>query len=888
MTRHITFWGYVLAAAWFLVAGGCHPQQPVYFPREDGDLSHYRGMATEIEYPDVEADGLAEVNGSLRPFSLENNEAHEPWDLTLEEAIRISLANAKVMRNIGAQVLGNSPPEFLLRNPELAPTIYDPAMVESNPRTGVEAALSAFDAQFSMVAGWGDPNLAQHGKTDSPQNLREVGGGTIGQFFPRVRQQDIGTFQAQLQKTNIVGGTSTISHDWLYTWSNNGSRVTPSDWTVMLRGEIRQPLLQGAGVQFNRIAGPGAIPGFNNGVMIARINTDVALADFEAAVRNLVYDVESAYWELYFAYRQLDAVIAGRDSGLQSWRQVHEKFRVGSAPVHDEARARQQYFAFRDAMQDALTNLYHTEGKLRYLMGLAATDGRLIRPADEPTVAKVTFDWAETLAEALARNVDLRQQKWIVKQRELELIAAKNYLLPRLDLYAMWQFQGLGHTLIDPSGGVGNGIGGDGRYLYDPDSNAYQSLMSGDFQDWSLGMQFSMPLGFRKEMSGVRYAQLNLARERAKLQEAELELSHQLAASIREMESNLQRAQTNFNRRVAARDEVEAAQAKYEAQVRDGTLDLVLDAQRRLAEAESAYYRSLIDYNKSIADVHYRKGSLLEYNGVYLAEGPWPAKAYFDARRRARARDASIYLDYGFTRPKVVSRGPVEQHALGGGVAGAASAEWVEAGQASEDPRATDQPWPGAAPYEMPREGESLPAPVAEPLPPEPDDSQSRSAAPAGPRLGGSAVPAPSAAVRKSAKPLDVGTLDLAALAADGDQPAGNGKNATDRAEVDAKGQRADSGWSVVRQAAFTAEADSAPRPATTAAKPAESTSSEAGRGVAATSNGAPPEASRSVQQGRLKWTVPEPDRTRSHHRESVADPPVAADHRPASGWKRL
>jgi len=91
------------------------------------------------------------------------------------------------------------------------------------------------------------------------------------------------------------------------------------------------------------------------------------------------------------------------------------------------------------------------------------------------------------------------------------------------------------------------------------------------------------------------------------------------------------------------------------------TLDLLLDAQRRRAEAESAYYRSLVDYNKAIMNVHYRKGSMLDYDGVYLAEGEWPGKAYFDALRQARKRDAGLYMDYGYTRPKVMSTGPVPQ-----------------------------------------------------------------------------------------------------------------------------------------------------------------------------------------------------------------------------------
>jgi hypothetical protein len=184
-------------------------------------------------------------------------------------------------------------------------------------------------------------------------------------------------------------------------------------------------------------------------------------------------------------------------------------------------------------------------------------------------------------------------------------------------------------------------------------------LTGGQFQEWQLGLQLSVPIGFRRELSSVRHHELLIARERAILQDLELEISHQLGDSIRDIDLNYGLTQTNFNRRVAAEKEVQAVQASYEADL--VTLDLLLDAQRRRAEAESAYYRSLIDYNKAIMGVHYRKGSLLDYNGVYLAEGPWPGKAYFDALREARKRDASMYLDYGYTRPNVLSRGPVPQ-----------------------------------------------------------------------------------------------------------------------------------------------------------------------------------------------------------------------------------
>ena len=88
-----------------------------------------------------------------------------------------------------------------------------------------------------------------------------------------------------------------------------------------------------------------------------------------------------------------------------------------------------------------------------------------------------------------------------------------------------------------------------------------------------------MPIGFRREMSGVRNAQLQLAKERAKLQEAELELSHQLAFAIRDMEAAQVLSQTNFNRRIAAQRQVEAVAAAYET----GTV--TLDVLRQFAAA---------------------------------------------------------------------------------------------------------------------------------------------------------------------------------------------------------------------------------------------------------------------------------------------------------------
>ena len=82
---------------------GCGPSQPFYF-FDDGDMSHYKGVAIQVEYPDTDPDRLAEVEGAQPPLTLRNSEAREIWDLTLQEAIRTALTNGKVIKGIGTQV----------------------------------------------------------------------------------------------------------------------------------------------------------------------------------------------------------------------------------------------------------------------------------------------------------------------------------------------------------------------------------------------------------------------------------------------------------------------------------------------------------------------------------------------------------------------------------------------------------------------------------------------------------------------------------------------------------------------------------------------------------------------------------------------------------------
>ncbi len=629
------------AVLWTLLATmllvGCRPMQP-YYLREDGDLSHYLDTATKIDYPDVETCSLDEVTQANEPVTIRTVDPDAPkWDLTLEEAIQTALANSKIVRGVPVRQFGqfvNQSPERLTLAPDGSSSIYDVAIQESG-QSGVEQILSNFDAVFNSQATWES--------FDRPQNVNR----NNGSLTPLVLQQDAVTITNELSKLSASGAQLFMRNTNTYTGANNldtsQTRAVNSDWLTTVETEIRQPLARNRGTQINRIP-----------VVLARMRTDGTLAQFELSVMELINNVEHAYWDLFFFYHNFQSATVGRDSALGIWRRVNAKYQAGApgGEAEQEAQAREQYFRFRARAEEQLHGVLRMEARLRFLMGLTTSDGRLIRPIDNPTVAQLTFDWQMISREAIMRNPALRQQRWRIKQRELELIAARNQLLPRIDAVALYRWVGIGDEF--------NHWNNTGIDFPNEGSSAVDGLFSGNHQEFRMGFEAEIPIGFRQPLAQVRNQQLLLVREKSRLEEQELEVIHQLDDVVKQMDAQYQLVQTNLDALAAAETQVRAVEAAFPAGV--VVLDLLLTAQQRRADAETSYYQALTQYNEAIALLHLRKGSVLDYNNVVLAEGPWPAKAYFDAQNLARQRDASYCLHYGYSRPNVVSRGPVENN----------------------------------------------------------------------------------------------------------------------------------------------------------------------------------------------------------------------------------
>ena len=128
-----------------------------------------------------------------------------------------------------------------------------------------------------------------------------------------------------------------------------------------------------------------------------------------------------------------------------------------------------------------------------------------------------------------------------------------------------------------------------------------------------------------------------------------------LSNAISEAERAYALVETNMNRRMAATEQVAAVQTAFEAD--NASLDSMLDSQRRLADSDVAYYRSLVEYQLAVKNVQVEKGTLLDYNEIFLNEAAWPTKAYQDAEFRESTRDEANKYDRPKTDAPSVSQG---------------------------------------------------------------------------------------------------------------------------------------------------------------------------------------------------------------------------------------
>ena len=599
-----------------------------------------------IAQPQLDERCLAPPPTDISPLALDETSITEEntIPLGLDQCIQIALENSSVLRDLGGTVV---------RNPQAQGTRFEPALAVTDPRFGEQRALSEFDAQLAAGLTFED--------VDRRFNSFLLGNNGF-------LEQDLHTYQWNISKQSATGGRYAFRHITLYDSNNQPSNVFgPSTFDTFIEGEVRHPLMQGAGTTFNRIAGPNATPGNINGVLVARIRQDISLADFERNVRDLVADVENAYWDLYFAYRDLNAKIDVRDKARETFEGEKQRrdASTGGFEAGNVEQAEEQFYRFQAEVLDALngrpldaTRTYNgsfggtfrgngglriAERRLRLVIGMPINDGRIIRPTDQPPEVAIVHDWDTALTEAIMRRPELRRQRWVLKQLELELIANRNFLKPRLDLVGRYRLRGFGQELLGDDSLSGNAL----------IPSAGESLLEGEYQEWMAGVELQMPIGFRQAYTAIRNTQLQMERERAILEEQERNISYGLSNAFSEVSRAYDNRLLQEKRLEATSKQINKLIARRESGSGGAPLDVILEAYRRYLDIRLRYHQAEVEYVLALRNVQFEKGTILDYCNVALTESQSDRTAY---RSASDLRSRRIPLGTPKHRDPVVSQ----------------------------------------------------------------------------------------------------------------------------------------------------------------------------------------------------------------------------------------
>jgi outer membrane protein TolC len=637
----------------FLAAVGC--KQQCFLTQADYDeFQHTIGLPPNLANdPSV---GITPVIPSVPPPVTVDNPDRQPWYLTLNEAVAIALENGTT----GVESVRVSQPGNLPINDDLVSftgngvsgvdSIRVFAMQPAIQQASIEFQIGRFDPAFVTSMSWASTDLPVQGLT-SFQN------------------GETANFLSGFIKPLPTGGYASVNFTTQYqnlTRPPTGFNVTNPAYSPQLTFGFEQPLIRDWGVDINQViptlapaAGlgvasqlaaavngrrPGLLQTANEGILISRIRFDQSRADFERHVAYMLVNVETAYWTLYGSYVDLYSKEQALRQAYETWRISKAKYEAGSINITSFAQTRGQYEKFRGDRLQSLDQVLENERTLRALLGLPIEDGKRIIPVDTPTVAPYLPDWESALRDAMELRPELVLAREELKAKQLQVQAQLNFMKPDLRSFANYAVNGLGDRLDGSGSRVDNG----GVVRSD---NALRDLASDHFTNWTVGLQLTVPLGYRQESAALRQARLSLAQSFWQLRDMELRSQRFLAAAYREVGANYDIIKARRASRIAYAEELEgrfkefiSGKATQQQGAGGAVVDFLLQAQTDWTTALSAEYVAIQQYNISLARFEFARGTMLKHDSVVIQEGPLPRCAQVRAVEHEKQRALAIVL----------------------------------------------------------------------------------------------------------------------------------------------------------------------------------------------------------------------------------------------------
>ena len=381
-----------------------------------------------------------------------------------------------------------------------------------------------------------------------------------------------------------TGGVIRLSLPLDRTETDNQFSLLDPAYTSDAAVALTQPLLRNAGVAAN------ALP-----IRLAFYGLQQSLARTKLTIVRVLADVDRAYWRLYAARRELAVRVAEYELAVEQLGRARRRVDAGAEAEVEVLRAQSSVADTLESILVAENAVRDRQRELIRLMNAGELNlhgGPMITVATEPAAVRFVADAQALAEEAVVRRMELVEAELQIAAETARLAAARNGVLPIVNLDYRYNV---------------NGLGGDF-------GDSFRQLGDVDFEDHTVGLSVQVPLGNRAALARVRRA---LVDRMAAL----LDYDDRRQLIRQEVLNTADALGTAWQRILAARRRVILNARLYEAEVRQFERGLrtstdVRIAQNRLADARLAEVRATSEYQIARVDLAFATGTVLGAAGV--------------------------------------------------------------------------------------------------------------------------------------------------------------------------------------------------------------------------------------------------------------------------------
>ncbi|HEY7090681.1 MAG TPA: TolC family protein, partial [Tepidisphaeraceae bacterium] len=232
--------------------------------------------------------------------------------------------------------------------------------------------------------------------------------------------------------------------------------------------------------------------------------------------------------------------------------------------------------------------------------GLGMETATIVVPGTLPHPVPYKVDPNELVKVALDKRMEILELQLQIAEDTANIGFARNGMLPVVTLDYTYNVNGLGRSFDD----------------------SFEMVADKNFEDHAVGLHMEVPIGNEAARSRLRRSLATRQQTLASKEQRTVAIQQEVFNSVDQLDANWQRILAARKRVILAARVLDAEVRQFEQQLRTSTD--VLDAQTRLADAQSAEIAAITEYQISQVDVAFATGMILGANHVSWEATPAP------------------------------------------------------------------------------------------------------------------------------------------------------------------------------------------------------------------------------------------------------------------------